>query len=94
MKIRWTRNSVRLCITPSELEDLQRGREVVELLLLPDGSWNATIRPDAHQTSLFVEHGALILLLAAAAPVVVLRDESAGAVVEFEVGIGRPIRHV
>jgi hypothetical protein len=66
MKIRWTRNSVRLRITPSELEDLQRGQAVAETLSLPGGNWNATIRPGAPQTSLILEQSTLVLSLAEA----------------------------
>jgi hypothetical protein len=63
MKIRWTRDGVRLRITPTELEDLQRGAEVVETLSLPGGSWSATIRPGAPDTSLILEGSTLCLTL-------------------------------
>jgi hypothetical protein len=63
MKVRWTRNSVRLRITPSELEDLQRGQTVTEMLSLPGGNWSATIRPHAPQTSLALEQSELVLSL-------------------------------
>jgi hypothetical protein len=91
MKIRWTRNSVRLRITPSELDELQRGQEVAEILSLPDGSWNATIRPDAFQTSLFVEHGALILALAKADLAQLAAPESEG--VYFHIEGEPPLRY-
>ncbi len=64
MKIRWTRNGVRLRITPSELEDLQRGQAVAEALSLPGGNWSATIQPGTPQTSLILEQSALVLSLA------------------------------
>lgn len=66
MKIRWTRNSVRLRITPLELEDLQRGQAVVETLSLPGGNWSATVQPGTRQTSLTLEKSALVLSLAKA----------------------------
>ena len=44
MKIRWTKGSVRLRITPSELEALQRGEAVREVLTLGKGGrWSAAI---------------------------------------------------
>lgn len=44
MKVRWTGQSVRLRISPSELDCLLRGGDVIETLLLPyGGSWSATL---------------------------------------------------
>jgi len=44
MKIRWSRGSVRMRITPSELAALERGEALSEELTLPGGSWIASIR--------------------------------------------------
>ena len=63
MKVRWTRGGVRLRITPTELEDLQRGAEVVETLSLLGGSWSALIRPAAPGTTLLLEGSTLCLAL-------------------------------
>ena len=63
MKVRWTRGGVRLRITPTELEDLQRGAQVVETLSLPGGGWSATIRPAAPGTALLLEGSTLCLAL-------------------------------
>ncbi len=58
MKIRWTQNSVRFRITPSELAAIERGQHVEETLALPDGarpdgaSWSAAIVPASGATSL------------------------------------------
>lgn len=53
MKIRWTQNSVRFRITPSELAAIGRGERVEETLALPDGaSWSAAIVPASSATSL------------------------------------------
>jgi hypothetical protein len=38
MKIRWTQNSVRFRITPSELAAIERGEAISETLQLPGGS--------------------------------------------------------
>lgn len=43
MKIRWSRGSVRMRITPSELAAPQRGETIHEELSLPGGSWVATV---------------------------------------------------
>ena len=50
MKIRWSQNSVRMRITPSELEALQHGETISEELSLPGGSWIATIGSSAADT--------------------------------------------
>lgn len=53
MKIRWTQNSVRFRITPSELMAIEHGQHVKETLSLPDGAgWSAAIVPAAGATSL------------------------------------------
>jgi hypothetical protein len=41
MKIRWNSKSVRLRISPSELETLQRRETVVEVMEFGNGSWEA-----------------------------------------------------
>ena len=64
MKIRWTRNSVRFRITPTELAQLQRGEPVGETLAMPAGKgWTATIHPRASETTLQGEDGELCLYL-------------------------------
>jgi hypothetical protein len=46
LKIRWTAESVRFRITPSELDSLQRGELIGETLALPGGGmWSASILP-------------------------------------------------
>lgn len=65
MKVRWTHNSVRLRISPSELAQLQRGELVTETLALSaNGSWSAIIQPDSALTDLILEAGTLRFLLA------------------------------
>ena len=62
MKIRWTQASVRLRITPTEMEALIRGEPVRETLALPSGDgWTAVISPGAPATALAVEQGVLHL---------------------------------
>lgn len=43
MKIRWTNESVRLRITPTELLMLGEGRTVEETLRLPGGTWHVRL---------------------------------------------------
>lgn len=67
MKIRWTRNSVRFRITPTELACLERGEPVGESLALPGGAgWTASICPKAAETALQMEGTELRLRLSAA----------------------------
>lgn len=47
MKVRWTNESLRLRITPSELSALERGETVVERVALPGGGWAARLVPGA-----------------------------------------------
>jgi hypothetical protein len=67
MKIRWTKQSVRFRITPSELAALERGKSVSETLQLPSGiAWCAVITPAADETSLDFKSGTLNLSLSKA----------------------------
>lgn len=53
MKIRWGRDSIRLRITPTELEAVRRSESVREVLTFPDGlSWQITLCPSAGETTL------------------------------------------
>ena len=72
MKIRWTQNSVRFRITPSELAAIERGEAVIETLQLPGAvaagavAWCAAIIPTAEETTLTFESGKLNLSLSKA----------------------------
>ena len=53
MKVRRKHDSLRLRITPTELEDLLGGKQVCERLDLSDGPvWEVAIFPNAEETSL------------------------------------------
>ena len=53
MKVRWKHDSLRLRITPTELEDLLGGEQICERLDLSDGPvWEVAIFPNAEETSL------------------------------------------
>ena len=53
MKVRWKHDSLRLRITPTELEDLLGGEQVCERFDLSDGPvWEVAICPNAKETSL------------------------------------------
>lgn len=62
MKIRWTKNSVRFRITPSELGALQRDETIHESFPLK-ASWNAAIAPSFGATELQFMDGELKMLL-------------------------------
>lgn len=63
MKVRWTERSVRLRITPEELETLQDGGEI-HVVFSPTGSggWSVRVAP-SQSTSLSMNGGALRLSL-------------------------------
>ena len=65
MKIRWTPESVRFRITPTELEMLRRGEPTRACLPVP-GGWAAGIYPEQAETSLDAASGALRFLLSGA----------------------------
>lgn len=62
MKIRWTEESVRFRITPTELEMLRRGEPARVRLPLP-GGWSAGIYPGQATTHLDVASGEIRLRL-------------------------------
>src|SRR4028118_328795 len=64
MKIRWTSNSVRFRITPSELACLEREEAISETLYLAGAqTWCAKIVATHGKTSLWFEEGTLRLAL-------------------------------
>ncbi len=65
MKIRWTGDSIRLRITPSELEALQRSEIVRERLSFAsrENGWSAAILPGVATTSVQLVGGSLLLRL-------------------------------
>ncbi len=66
MKIRWTSQSVRLRITPSELTALQQGECAEEEIELPGGGgWATRIIPNMKETSAYADRETLHLYLTA-----------------------------
>jgi len=66
MKIRWTQNSIRFRITPSELASLQSGDTISEsLCVVDDMVWNARVEPQSDDTRLVFAKGVLCLHLSA-----------------------------
>ena len=61
MKVRWTNESLRLRITPSELGALGRGATVAERVTLPGGGWEVRLVPGA--TALGVEWSAGVAVI-------------------------------
>ena len=67
MKIRWTQNSIRFRITPSEFSALENGQCIEEVLLLAGNAvWSTQILPQASQTHLLAAAGVLTLHLSSA----------------------------
>jgi hypothetical protein len=65
MKVRWTKNSLRLRITPPELDALEQGDPVREEIRFPGSAtsgWNVVIQPGSLGTSL-LQRGCSVLLL-------------------------------
>ena len=66
VKIRWSRSSLRLRITPRELQALQHGDPVMEELVIPGGgSWSAEIRPRSAESTFSLDQGKLCFFLSA-----------------------------
>lgn len=65
MKVRWTESSLRLRITPTELDALNRGETVRARLALPGGAWAVALVPQAEATDLRWADGEARLLLSA-----------------------------
>jgi hypothetical protein len=51
MKVRWTAESVRFRITPTELRQLESGEPIVSAFLLPGGGWRAIVEPTTNDES-------------------------------------------
>lgn len=64
MKVRWTKQSIRLRITPSELERLRQNRSVTENLYLPGGIWSIVVQVSGTITTVGYDQGTLTLFLA------------------------------
>lgn len=65
MKIRWTKNSVRFRVTPSELGAIRRGETVAETLPLAGGAaWRVEIARGPAKTALTFEVDTLRVLFA------------------------------
>ena len=63
MKVRWSRDSLRLRVTPTELAGITRGEEVGEALCFPGGAaWRVGVRAGA-QTALATEGDAALITL-------------------------------
>jgi hypothetical protein len=92
MKIRWTRGSVRLRITPAELEALTHSQVVTETFRLPGaGAWSAEIHPHGGQPSLDIVGGKLRLWLTL--PEVARLAEPQREGVYFETSDQPPLRY-
>jgi hypothetical protein len=78
MKVRWTENSIRLRITPSELEALDNNQIVREAVRLAGGSWTARVLPGCANTDVGLVDGDLLVYLSAADLHTLLNPEEEG----------------
>ena len=66
MKVRWTKSSIRLRVTPEELQQLRRGNSIEEKLSLADGrAWQVKVVCD-ERTELSCENSAMVFCLSRA----------------------------
>jgi hypothetical protein len=81
MKVRWTDESVRFRITPTELGQLERGEAIHAELSLPGGGWTATVclEPEG-ETRLSGTGSGTVTLYLSRADVLRLADPSAEGV--------------
>jgi hypothetical protein len=92
MKIRWTSKSLRLRINPDELAELRRGLPVSEEIVLPGGSWSATIYPTEDATGISLRRaGALGFLVSSSDLAKLAADTSEG--VYFSTTGEQPVRY-
>ena len=64
MKVRWTRGSLRLRITPSELDTLTRGEPIRETLTFPGGlTWRVAALPVSDESRLLSDPSEAALCL-------------------------------
>lgn len=90
MKVRWTENSLRLRITPTELEALRRGDALQTTLRLPGGGWTAIVAPVAGgETFLCAEGCELRLRLAASDVARLAAPDAEGVYFHIETDAGR-----
>lgn len=66
MKIRWSSGSVRLRITPREMQTLTAGEALREELRLAGGAWVAELRVGSPEATVDITHGVLQLTLSSA----------------------------
>lgn len=66
MKVRWTDSSLRLRITPAELDALTQGQPIVTALEMPGGGWEAQVIPHDGPTFIHMARGELYVTLAPA----------------------------
>ena len=93
MKIRWTNTSLRLRITPGELEALRRSEIVKERLSFAgaENGWSAAILPGVAATSVQLVGGSLLIRLSVDATQQLAAPEQEG--VYFEQDGDPPLRY-
>lgn len=89
MKVRWTRTSLRLRITPAELEAIVQGEPVGETL--PMAGWSVRVVRAPGTTELTMVSGSVALALSPSDAQLLAEPDREG--VYFDRGIGEPVRY-
>ena len=63
MKARWTHESLRLRITPTELGQLTAGQPLAETLRVPGGAWHIRVVPSDEALSVHADGGVMVVQL-------------------------------
>ncbi len=92
MKVRWTRDSLRLRITPSEMAAVQSGESATAAIGFPGGLiWTVTLGPSAEATGLNSSDQGVFLSLSAADLAALALPEAEG--VYFQTDGPQPLRY-
>ena len=78
MKVRWTDESLRLRITPTELDALRHGEVIGSALGMPGGGWTIRIDPTAEAMSLRWTAGGPLMELSASDVMALGQDDREG----------------
>lgn len=96
MKVRWTKNSLRLRITPGELAALEQSNSVREEIRFPGSDtpgWSVTLQYGAGQTSLQMQGCSALLYLGDSDCTLLRAPDSEGVYFEADVNAAETGRH-
>ncbi len=91
MKIRWTENSIRLRISPSELDALLDNQIVRESVHLASGGWSTRILPGCASTDCGLVDGDLLVYLSSVDVHALAEPTSEGVYFKFDTSVGSEV---